>query len=273
MTGFWSRFIALPAIFLLCLSPVPRISAQDDTATRTPVLVELFTSEGCSTCPPADALLLKLQQEQPIPGAEIIVLGEHVDYWDGEGWHDRFSSHQFTTRQNTYGARFKLESVYTPQMVVDGSEQFVGNDAAKATRTIAHAAQTAKPGLRLSDLLATRDRVAGTVSLPPNSAALPDGDLFAALIDPTAETSVRGGENGGRQLHHAGVVRALVRIGSSKTLNTAPAKFTLSSPADAAHGRKHVVVFAQRSGQGAVVAAVLGSVQPATGQPNVAATH
>jgi hypothetical protein len=270
MTRLWSRFIALNAIFVLSLSPALPVSAQNTPATRTPILVELFTSEGCSSCPPADALLLKLQQEQPIPGAEIIVLGEHVDYWDGEGWHDRFSSHQFTTRQNTYGARFKLESVYTPQMVVDGSEQFVGNDAAKARRAISHAAQTAKLGLRLSGISTAHGQVTGTVSLAPNSASLPEGDLFAALVDPEAETNVRGGENGGRQLHHAGVVRSLVRVGS---LTTEPTKFTLQYPADAVPGKQHIVVFAQRSGQGAVLAAVLSSVQPATSHPNVAAAH
>src|ERR1700722_9603141 len=131
MNRFWSHFIAVTAGVLLSLFPAMQVSAQSSQATRTPVLVELFTSEGCSSCPPADALLIKFQQEQPVPGAQIIVLEEHVDYWEGLGWHDRFSSHQFTDRQNVYGARFKLESVYTPQMVVDGSDQFVGNDAAK----------------------------------------------------------------------------------------------------------------------------------------------
>ncbi len=270
MSRFPFRFTALPASLLLCLFLVPQVSAQSSPATGTPVLVELFTSEGCSSCPPADALLIKFQQEQPIPGAQIIVLEEHVDYWEGLGWHDRFSSHQFTDRQNVYVARFKLESGYTPQMVVDGSEQFVGNDVAKARSTIAHAAQITKTDLRLSAISADHGHVSGTVSIAESSAGLPKGDLFAALVDPQAETNVRGGENGGRQLHHAGVVRSLIKIGSIQDLAKGPVKFALTPPANAVPDSEKVVVFAQRSGQGAVVAAVLGPVQVATVQPNVA---
>lgn len=85
--------------------PTPHPSA-------TPVLVELFTSEGCSSCPPADALLGRLQHEQPVPAADILALEEHVDYWDSLGWHDRFSSHQLTDRQSQYAQRLRLDSNY-----------------------------------------------------------------------------------------------------------------------------------------------------------------
>src|SRR5436305_248711 len=108
-------------------------------APPTPVLIELFTSEGCSDCPAADALLDKLVATQPVAGAEIIALGEHVDYWDRLGWKDRFSSAALTNRQQIYGARFSTESIYTPQMVVDGIAEFVGSDANAARRAIAKA--------------------------------------------------------------------------------------------------------------------------------------
>jgi hypothetical protein len=209
---------------------------------------------------------MKLEQDQPVAGAEIIILEEHVDYWEGLGWHDRFSSHQFTDRQNIYGTRFHLESVYTPQMVVDGSEQFVGNDAAKAKQAIVHSAQAAKVGLHLSAITVDHGHVSGAVSIDGSSAELPKGDLYAALVDPQAETNVRGGENGGRTLHHAGVVRSLVRIGSLQNLAGGPLKFTLTAPADAVPGKERVVVFAQKSSQGAVIAAA----QAATGQASVA---
>jgi hypothetical protein len=264
MSRFQLRLITVPAVCFFLALPV---SGQSSPAPRTPILVELFTSEGCSTCPPADALLMKLEQVQPVAGAQIIILEEHVDYWDGQGWHDRFSSHQFTDRQNIYGTRFKVESVYTPQMVVDGTEQFVGNDVAKAKQAITHAAQTTKIDLQLSAILIDHRHISGAVSITGNPAALPKGDLYAALVDPTAETDVRGGENGGRKLQHAGVVRSLVRIGSVQNLAGGPVKFTLTSPADAAPDKERVVVFAQKDGQGAVI----GAVQAPTGQPSVAA--
>ena len=122
-----------PLLFAIALSIA---SGGVHAAPPTPVIVELFTSEGCSDCPPADTLLEKLIATQPIAGVEIIGLGQHVDYWDRLGWKDRFSSAALTNRQQTYQTRFNTSSLYTPQMVVDGRAEFVGSDASAARRAI-----------------------------------------------------------------------------------------------------------------------------------------
>ena len=253
------RSFAIFAVLSAALTSLPATSAAQ--TTPTPVLVELFTSEGCSSCPPADALLAKLDQTQPISGAEIIVLGEHVDYWDGQGWHDRFSSHQYTERQGDYCSRLRVDSSYTPQMIVDGTDQFVGNDAAHAVRAIQHAAQTPKIKLILSKPVVDAQKVSASVS-SPEVTATKKADLYAALVDSKDTTEVRGGENGGHRLQHVGVVRSLQRVGKLKDLAAGPVTFSLKAPADAKPGEMRVVVFAQESGQGPVLGAVSVTVTP-----------
>jgi hypothetical protein len=255
------RSFVAAALFGVFISlPAPAV-AQATQTNRTPVLVELFTSEGCSSCPPADALLAKLDRTQPIDGAEIIVLGEHVDYWDGQGWHDRFSSHQYTERQNEYCGRLRVDSSYTPQMIVDGTDQFVGNDAAHAVRAIQHAAQTPKIKLILSQPVVDGKKVSASVSSPAPTTTK-KADLYAALVDPKDTTEVRGGENGGRHLQHSGVVRSLQRVGKLKDLGAGPISFSLDAPADAKPGEMRVVIFAQENGQGAVLGAASVGITP-----------
>jgi hypothetical protein len=251
VAAFFGVFTSLPAT----------VGAQTTQTNRTPVLVELFTSEGCSSCPPADALLAKLDHSQPIDGAEIIVLGEHVDYWDNLGWHDRFSSHQYTDRQSQYCERLRVDGPYTPQMIVDGVYQFVGNDATHALRVIQHAAQNPKVKLTLSQPVVDGRKVSASVSIPASTVQT-KGDLYAALVDPTDVTEVRGGENGGRRLQHVGVVRSLQRVGSLKDLGAGPVSFSLNATGDAKPGLMRVVVFAQEGGQGAVLGAASAGITP-----------
>lgn len=249
------------SVCVLLFSTAAALSAQSTaTPERTPVLVELFTSEGCSSCPPADANLSKLDRLQPVNGAEIIVLGEHVDYWENGGWHDRFSSHQYTDRQTGYSERLHVSSgIYTPQMVVDGNKQFVGNDGAQTLSSITAAAQTPKTKLTLTNIAVNGRRVSASVAAPPFPFK---GDLYAALVDPTDTTDVKGGENGGHHLEHAGVVRTLQRVGSLKDLSAGPHTFSLNAPADATPATMRLVVFAQHSDEGPVVGAISSPVTP-----------
>jgi hypothetical protein len=240
--------------------------AQSAHNNKTPVLVELFTSEGCSSCPPADALLAKLDREQPVNGAEIIVLGEHVDYWDNLGWHDRFSSHQYTDRQSQYSSRLRVDGVYTPQMIVNGTDQFVGNDSSKAYRAIQQAAQASRINIELSRPVVDGRKISASISAPQNSSRASNplqGDLYAALVDAVDVTDVRNGENGGRRLQHVGVVRNLQRVGSLKDLTSSKQiSFSLEAPGDAKPGTMRVVVFAQQNAQGAVLGAASTPVTP-----------
>ena len=224
-----------------------------------PVLVELFTSEGCSSCPPADELLARLSRPSILPDAKIITLGEHVDYWDGIGWRDRFSSHQFTERQNIYATQFHLGSDYTPQMVVDGAAQFVGNDAASAAQAIRHASHQPKLPLRILNLAIQKNQASADISLDEVAAAvtLPDADLFAALTDKLDITDVRAGENGGRRLTHVNVMRTLQRVGNVQDLQAKPLHVQLTLPQGTAPANLRLVVFAQEHGQGHVLGAAM----------------
>src|SRR5438132_2308049 len=143
----------LQVAFVLALSIALRLDGAQlrSGQASTPVLVELFTSEGCSDCPPADAVLERLIAAQPIAGVEVVGLGQHVDYWDRLGWKDRFSAAASTNRQQLYGARFNLDSVYTPQIVVDGRAQLVGSDD-RAARSAIERAATALHGMLRIDL-------------------------------------------------------------------------------------------------------------------------
>jgi hypothetical protein len=202
-------------------NPAPRLSSND--TTRTPVLVELFTSEGCSSCPPADALLEKLDRSQPISGAELIVLSEHVDYWNDIGWKDPYSSREYSERQSAYAAQFGLGGIYTPQMVVDGRYELVGSDEQQAIRAVEKAVKVEKIQLMLS-LFHTEDPNKLGVRVEtgplPSSLATKSANVFLAVADESDESRVTRGENAGRTLKHVAVLRDLVPVGKvSRTEN------------------------------------------------------
>lgn len=174
-----------------------------------PVLVELFTSEGCSSCPPADRLLTAMSKEK-FAGAETITLAYHVDYWDRLGWKDRFSSAEYSQRQEAYASKFGLSSIYTPQIVVDGAAEFVGGNRAKATEVIAKAPSNPAGFVDL----ALKNGI-----LTINIRDLPDhggSTVYLAIAESSLKTKVGAGENSGSTLEHTSVVRKLIPIGTIK---------------------------------------------------------
>ena len=200
-------------------------------SVRAPILVELFTSEGCSSCPPADRLLESLDPQ-------VIVLSEHVDYWDRLGWRDPFSAHANTLRQEGYARGFGTTGPYTPQMVIDGVTEFVGNDTRRAMDEIARARTREKIGVHLA-------RTASGVQVQIDPAAK-SAEVWLALADDSATSQVAAGENKGRQLHHVAILRSLRKIGSVKR-GTAFEQSVAVPP-----GTGRVIVFVQDSGLGKV---------------------
>ncbi len=197
----------------------PEQGAKPSAPGRSAVLVELFTSEGCSSCPPADALLAKLDELGRVGNAQVLALEEHVDYWDDQGWRDPFSSHDWTTRQFAYAGVLGNRNPYTPQMVVDGSVEFSGGRVEQALQSIAAAAERAKVPVTLAQ--ADRDKPGkegvsvevGKLLAPPKGGA---AEVWLAVTETGLHSSVTRGENAGHELRHAAVVRSMRKIGEAK---------------------------------------------------------
>lgn len=235
--------------FKVCLTAVALLSTIVAQAAP-PVLVELFTSEGCSDCPPADAVLQNLRDGHVAPDVRVIAMSEHVDYWNRLGWTDPFSSAQMSSRQQAYAVRLRIESPYTPQMVVDGSDQFVGSDAARARRSIVMAAQRPK-------LDVTADMPSpGTlhVTAPQSSATI---DVFVAVVYDPEPSAVSRGENSGRRLTHVSVVKSLKRVGELSSRKPYDARLPITG--------ERIVVFLQERGQGRVLGAAEVNVRQSAG--------
>jgi hypothetical protein len=239
-----------------------RFSAADNTAT-TPVLVELFTSEGCSSCPPADALLEKMDSLQPIPGTQLIVLSEHVDYWNHDGWTDPFSSASVTDRQNAYVRALGLKTPFTPQFLVDGTEELQTHNTEQIVQFLRKAASAPKVPMRLASVSVepgnpaiVRGRVESDVSSEKHKA-----DVYVAIALDHAESQVLRGENNGRHLSHVAVVTEFTRVGKLEAGKSVGQDFRikLKLPGPSPTSLR-VVAFAQESGPGKVLGVVLKSV-------------
>src|SRR5581483_366848 len=204
------------------------LPAAPGNGQRAPVIVELFTSEGCSSCPPADAVLAKLERQQPVAGAEVIALGEHVDYWNYIGWSDPFSSHLYSEWQRDYARAFNRDGVYTPQMVVDGEAEFIGSNLGKAREAI---------------------------------------DVMLAITESDLSSSVLRGENAGRKLDHGSVVRqiALITQAESREAKTISSEPIIRLPRDWKRENLRAVAFAQAHNSRRVLGAAAIKLQDGQG--------
>jgi hypothetical protein len=248
---------------LLALTLVAGAEAQASAAGRTPVVVELFTSEGCSSCPPADALLQKLIELQPVPGAEVIALEEHVDYWNHDGWVDPFSSAEWTARQEVYATLTKSDPA-TPELVVDGQSQLVGSDGPKALSEIEKASRAAKAEVKIASAAGKNSRQfnisVGSIS---EDLGKDVAEVWLAITEDGLHSQVSAGENKSRVLNHVATLRSLRKIGTAEAHKpvafTGDADVKISSRWNPAKLR--VTVFVQRKKSRAILGAASAKLE------------
>ena len=207
------RFLAVIALFLIPSFTSGR--AQTAHENRTPVLVELFTSEGCSSCPPADLFLQKLDANQPLPGAHLIVLSEHVTYWDHDGWKDPNASSALTNRQSSYETVLGEKDSFTPQFVVDGTQEFGFANSSHIKEILLKAKDAPKLSMRIGEI--TFDPANPTVLRAhvdtDSNPGKHNADVYVAVALDHVDSEVLRGENSGRHLVHVAVVQTLEKIG------------------------------------------------------------
>jgi len=205
------RFALLGLTLATCHPTKPQgmaeAKADEPSAASAPTgvaVVELFTSEGCSSCPPADSLLAELASIK----RHVYVLAFHVDYWDDLGWPDGLASAEYTARQRLYARSLGGNGLYTPQMIVNGLEGFTGSDRERAEQSVARAfARPAAVSLSIRARATAPNAIAIDYEAPN---APPDATIDVAIVEHSTSTNVRAGENAGRVLHHTNVVRAFV---------------------------------------------------------------
>jgi hypothetical protein len=257
------KILTLIAIFACLTSDeqIPRGTAPNIT---TPILVELFTSEGCSNCSLADAWLQTLDISQPIPGAQAIVLSEHVDYFDHKGWKDSYSSPLFTDRQSGYVRALKLSTAYTPQVVVDGDTELRLNDARQMIQVLQSAAKVPQVPVSIGAMsfdgktpvvLRTHIEADGTSQRR-------NADVYAAIAIDHAESQVLHGENAGRRLTHVAVVQELIKIGRLEKGRSFSKDFQAKLKPGMDPLNFRLIVFVQEPDLGNVLGAALQEAKP-----------
>jgi hypothetical protein len=198
-------------------------------------VLELFTSEGCSSCPPADRLLPQLATEN----TSVIPLSFHVDYWNHLGWTDPFSHAEFSDRQRKYANQFHLESIYTPQLIINGEFEMVGSNRSTAEADIKNVLKE-KPGvdLKVEDVKKENNRLSVSCTLTGN---MDQTDVMAALVQKHAEMKVKAGENNGAKLSHTNVVRSFLQKPAEQKMT-----FEIDIPRDLTEDNMQIIVYTQQ---------------------------
>lgn len=219
----FSRLEVAGVVVIVALFGVKTMDSQENpkppASQASPVVVELFTSEGCSSCPPADAFLAKLVQQGPAHNLHIVALEEHVDYWDDQGWRDPFSSHNWTTRQDAYAGVLGNKNPYTPQLVVDGSVECSGGQPQRAVQAILKDSSAAKTPVTLSQGASGKpgsENFSVQIGKLTPTAKGGGAEVWLAITETGLHSSVTRGENAGQELSHAAVVRSMRKVGEAK---------------------------------------------------------
>lgn len=218
-------------------------------------VVELFTSEGCSSCPPADELVEKIQKESN--NLPVYILAFHVDYWNRLGWKDVFSNADYSKRQNQYAQWLNLQSIYTPQIVVNGRKEFIGSEEGTLRNAIkSNLQKPASATLSLNDLKISKDQVNLKYNAENQQSKL---SLVVALVQKLASIDVKAGENSGRNLAHVQIVRNLQTIYlDGKTSGN----IHVDIPVNLDHQNLEIIAFLQNNSNGAILAASKVGLNP-----------
>lgn len=246
-------------LIALAVSPMSAQTAGAQSSAATPILIELFTSEGCSSCPPADALVQQLQHTQPVNGAQLIVLSEHVDYWDHDGWKDPYSSSAITDRQIAYVRALGLKEPYTPQLIADGSKELLGSEAQMLQLLQKDAADPAPLSVRL-DAVKVDGGNAPEVQGRVNISGAPEkhsGDVYLAVALGHAQSQVLAGENSGKQLTYIDVVQEIRKVGKVDKGGNFAQDFHVKLKPGTDPNNVRLIAFVQEPGPGQVLGATL----------------
>jgi hypothetical protein len=245
------KLLAIAGAITICaFTSIGFVKTSKATLVKTDdkgfAVIELFTSEGCSSCPPADELVARVQKDNA--DKPIYVLAYHVDYWDRKAWKDAYSSAAFSQRQNDYALKLRLASVYTPQVVINGHDQFLGSDEKLMHKAIDIAlAKAPAAQLSLQNVAVIKNKAAVNYTTEGNTK---NSSLMLALVQKNATTKVLGGENGGHTLSHVQIVNKLQRSSVKKKGET-----SISLPNNFVAQGYELIGFIQNDDSGEIVSA------------------